>query len=99
MTKITRLVCRVGSIQFTNRATVSLGDIFDARTEDEAIELVNKGYAEILSVREVKMNEEDIKKAIGEYATREGFDDVLGIISDLIEERGDRLDYSIRSIK
>ena len=99
MRKTFRLVCRVGNIRFADRATVSLGDIFDARTEDEAIELVNKGYAEFLSVREVKMNEEEIKKVIEEYATQEGFDDVLGIISDLIEERGDRLDYSIRSIK
>lgn len=61
MTNVIRLVCRVGSIRFTNRATVSLGDIFDAQTEDEARELVNKGYAEILSVREERTmkDEED----------------------------------------
>jgi len=36
-----------------------------------------------------------LEKAIEEYAIRESFEDVLEIISDLIEERGETLDYEI----
>ena len=45
MTKTIRLVCRVHSIRFSDRATVSLGDIFEV-PEEEARGLVNLGYAE-----------------------------------------------------
>ena len=43
------------------------------------------------------MNEKEIKQAIEEYAIENGFEDILGIISDLIEERGDMLDYQINT--
>jgi hypothetical protein len=43
------------------------------------------------------MDAEELKKVIEEYGMREGFEEILGIISDLIEERGDMLDYSIKT--
>ena len=50
---IFRLVCRMHSIRFANRAMVKLGDIFEV-PEGEARELVNHGYVEVLSERSEK---------------------------------------------